>query len=361
MITPLGRRIAALIAAQGPISIAQFMTLALHDPLNGYYATRDPLGAAGDFITAPEISQMFGELLGLWLAQCWHDQGKPARPRLVELGPGRGTLLRDALRAMKLMPAFREQLEIVLVEMSPALRHVQETTLKDCGVTLRWVESFGALAADRPLFLIANEFFDALPIRQYVRTERGWCERMVTADADGALGFALAPVAADGVPADRDGAPMGGVYEACPAGKALAETIAHVIAAQGGAALIVDYGYEEIGFGETLQAVASHSFDGVLARPGESDLSAHVDFNALAQAAARGGADAWGAVEQGDFLRALGIEQRALRLAQGDDEKLKLLNAQVERLTYADQGRMGELFKVLAIVPSGAPTPPGFD
>jgi len=358
--TPLGRRIAALIGAQGPISIAQFMALALHDPLNGYYATRDPLGAEGDFITAPEISQMFGELIGLWLAQTWHDQGKPARPRLVELGPGRGTLLRDALRAMTLMPEFRDQLEVVLVEMSPALRRVQETVLKDCGVPLRWVESFGSLAADRPLYLVANEFFDALPIRQYVRAERGWCERMVTADADGTLGFALSPVAATGIPADRDGAPMGGVYEASTAGAALAETIAHVIAARGGAALIVDYGYEAAGFGETLQAVASHNFAGVLDRPGESDLSAHVDFSLLADAAARGGANAWGAVEQGDFLRELGIEQRALRLAHGDDGMRAVLNAQVERLTYADQGRMGALFKALAIVPRGAPTPPGF-
>jgi SAM-dependent MidA family methyltransferase len=356
--TPLGRRIAALIASQGPISIAQFMTLALHDPLNGYYATRDPLGVAGDFITAPEVSQMFGELLGLWLAQSWHEQGKPARPRLVELGPGRGTLMRDALRAMKLMPEFRDQLEVVLVEMSPALRHVQEATLKDCGVTLRWVESFGSIAADRPLFLVANEFFDALPIRQYVRTERGWCERMVTADTDGALAFALTPVTTDAVPADRAEAPLGGVYEACPAGEALAESIAHVIAAQGGAALIVDYGYEEIGFGETLQAVSSHSFDGVLNQPGDSDLSAHVDFAALAEAAVRGGADAWGAVEQAALLTDLGIEQRALRLAHGDDEKTKMLKAQVARLTDLDQ--MGELFKAIAIVPAGTPTPPEF-
>jgi SAM-dependent MidA family methyltransferase len=358
MTTPLGRRIAALIGAQGPMSIAQFMTLALHDPLNGYYATRDPLGAEGDFITAPEISQMFGELIGLWLAQTWHEQGKPARPRLVELGPGRGTLMRDALRAMKLMPEFRNQLEVVLVEMSPALRHVQEATLKDCGVKLRWTESFGSITADRPLYLVANEFFDALPIRQYVHTERGWCERMVTADADGALSFALSPMTASGIAADRDGAPTGGVYEASAAGAALAETIAHVIAACGGAALVVDYGYETAGFGETLQAVAGHSFAGVLDRPGESDLSAHVDFNALADAAARGGADVWGAVEQGDFLRELGIEQRALRLAHGDAEAIKLLNAQVERLIQVDQ--MGALFKALAIMPHGAPTPPGF-
>jgi SAM-dependent MidA family methyltransferase len=166
--TPLGQRIAALIAAQGPISIAEFMTLALHDREGGYYATRDTLSA--DFVTAPEVSQMFGELIGLWLAQAWHDQKKPKNPRLVELGPGRGTLLRDALRALKLMPEFRNALEVVLVEVSPALSKVQAETLADCGVPLRWSESFDAQSVKGPIFLIANEFFDALPLRQYVKT-----------------------------------------------------------------------------------------------------------------------------------------------------------------------------------------------
>jgi NADH dehydrogenase [ubiquinone] 1 alpha subcomplex assembly factor 7 len=356
----LGARIARLIAAQGPISIAEYMTLALHDPRDGYYATRDPLGEGGDFITAPEVSQMFGELLGLWLAQAWHDQGKPARPRLIELGPGRGTLMRDALRATKLMPDFREQLEVVLVELSPVLRRAQEAMLQDCGVPVRWVESFGAVAADRPGFVIANEFFDALPIRQYVRQGRGWFERMVTADARSALSFALAPVPlpAMAVPASREDAPEGGVYEVCAAGEALAEQIAQAIAARGGAALIVDYGYDAPGFGETLQAMRRHAFADVLGEPGENDLTAHVDFTALGDAAVRGGASVCGPVEQGDLLLDLGIYPRSDALAARNPDMRDTLTAQIVRL--CNPAQMGTLFKALAIVPKTAPTPPGF-
>ena len=349
--TPLAQRIAALISAQGPISIAEYMTLALLDPAAGYYATRDPLGASGDFITAPEVRQMFGELIGLWIAQAWHDQSKPARPRLVELGPGRGTLMADGLRAMKLMPAFRDALEVVLVEASPVLKAQQEQALAGCGLAVRWVGAFDEIANDRPLFLIANEFFDALPIRQYVMTERGWCERMVTLDTGGALAFALSPVPypAANVPANRDGAPPGGVYESSPAGEAIAEDIAHRIARDGGAALIIDYGYDTPSFGETLQAVKSHSFADVLTDPGASDLSAHVDFAALGKAAERGGASPYGPEFQGEFLFNLGLLRRAERLGLLED---------AQRLTSAEQ--MGTLFKALAILPKSAPTPAGF-
>ncbi len=353
--TPLGQRIAALIASQGPISIAEFMTLALHDRDAGYYATRDPFGAAGDFITAPEISQMFGELIGLWLAQVWQDQGRPARPLLVELGPGRGTLMADALRALRLVPDFRDGLEVVLVEASAVLRTAQQEALQGCGVAVRWSENFDASRAGRPLFLVANEFFDALPIRQYVKSERGWCERMVTLGADGALAFALSPVAISNaaVPADRGGAPRGAVYETAPGGEALMEEIAHAVARQGGAALVIDYGHDTPGFGETLQAVAGHRFADVLAAPGASDLSAHVDFRALGDAAVRGGAAACGPVGQGELLKALGIVQRAGRL--GDTPYVR---KQLERLILPEQ--MGILFKALAVVPKSAPTPPGF-
>ncbi|HEY4942767.1 MAG TPA: SAM-dependent methyltransferase [Rhizomicrobium sp.] len=368
--TPLGQRIVGLIAAQGPISIAEFMTMALHDREAGYYATRDPFGAAGDFITAPEISQMFGELLGLWLAQVWEDQGRPKRPRLVELGPGRGTLMNDALRALKLVPEFRDGLEVVLVEASPVLRAAQQETLRESGAAISWTENFDALA-DRPLFLVANEFFDALPIRQYVRSERGWCERMVTLDDSGALAFALAPVAISNaaVPANRDGAPRGAVYECSAAGEALMEDIADVIGAQGGGAIVIDYGYDVPGFGETLQAVANHKFAGVLTDPGASDLSAHVDFRTLGDAVVRAGASVCGPIGQGELLMALGIVQRADRLAQQETTSADwrhrdhLVDApdirrQVERLILPDQ--MGTLFKALAIVPKSAPTPPGF-
>jgi NADH dehydrogenase [ubiquinone] 1 alpha subcomplex assembly factor 7 len=354
-VTPLGERIAAQIAADGPISVAQFMTLALHDRDAGYYATRDPFGV--DFITAPEVSQMFGELIGLWMARVWMDQGKPKRPRLVELGPGRGTLMADALRALKLVPEFRAELEVVLVEASAALRKVQQQTLRDCGASVRWIDDFDDVAAGQPRYVVANEFFDALPIRQYVKTELGWFERMVTLDDKGVLAFILAPspLGPALLPASRDGAPVGGVYEVSATGEAIAENISHAIARDGGAALIIDYGYDKPGFGETLQAVAANKFADVLADPGASDLSAHVDFTALSDAVRRGGASVCGPVEQGEFLVSLGIVERAEKLSRNH---LQDMASQLDRLTNPDQ--MGTLFKTIAIIPKSAPTPPGF-
>ncbi|HEV2562591.1 MAG TPA: SAM-dependent methyltransferase [Rhizomicrobium sp.] len=385
-------RIAQLIAAQGPLSIAQFMTLALHDPRRGYYSTRDPFGAGGDFITAPEMSQMFGELLGLWIVQCWRDQGAPKPARLVELGPGRGTLMADALRAARRVPEFLAAIEVVMVEASPALRKIQYEKLSkivraappphpalspDGGEgnpshslspsggegrgegAARWVDHFDSSLLDRPLFLIANEFFDALPIRQFVKTPRGWCERMVTADESGKLAFALAPIASIiDIPAARGEAQDGAVYEISPASAALAQEIARVIAEQGGAALIVDYGHDGIGFGETLQAVAQHKFTGILDAPGEADLSAHVDFAALAQAARAGGAKTFGPVGQGALLEALGLRERAAQLAQKNPGEARAIESAVDRLTNPAQ--MGHLFKALAIMPNGASRPPGF-
>jgi SAM-dependent MidA family methyltransferase len=358
---PLGQRIARLIEAQGPISIAQFMTIALHDPQSGYYATRDPFGRQGDFTTAPEISQMFGELLGLWIAQCWHDRKRPAA-RLVELGPGRGTLMRDALRVItQLMPEFLTKVEVVLVEASPTLTAIQKDTLAASGANIRWAGQFDDALADKPLFLLANEFFDALPIRQFVKTARGWCERMVVLNADGALDFALAPEAVPSslIPANRDGAPMGAFYETAPGATALVQQIAEVIAHKGGAALIVDYGYgADAGFGETLQAVAAQKYAPVLEAPGDADLSAHVDFAALSDVARESGAKAYGPAGQGDLLEAIGIVQRAATLAHGRLGSNPEIDSQLERLILPDQ--MGTLFKALAIAPVNAPTPPGF-
>ena len=353
--TGLAQRIAALIAAQGPISIAQYMTLVLHDPDGGYYATRDPFGSGGDFTTAPEISQMFGEMIGLWCVQTWHDQGKPVPVRLVELGPGRGTLMADALRAMRVAPEFLAALDVVMVEASPALRDVQKAKLVDSGARIAWSDRFDAKSVDRSLFVLANEFFDALPIRQFVRVGTGWRERMVTADANGNLAFVLSPLPADDlVPADRSGAPQGGVVEVGLAATALAEEIGSAIAAHGGGALIVDYGYDMPGFGETLQAVEGHSFAELLADPGQSDLSAHVDFLALAEAVRRGGAVPYGPTGQGAFLLDLGISTRAERLIQNDPA----VAAALDRLVNPKE--MGSLFKALAIVAKSAPQPPGF-
>ncbi len=353
----LGERIAALIAVQGPISVAQFMTLALHDAEAGYYATRDPFGRGGDFITAPEISQIFGEILGLWCGQAWVDQGCPKNTRLVELGPGRGTLMADALRALKRVPGFLEQVELVLVEASPTLRAIQHERLKDYGARIRWSTHFDIREA--PLLLLANEFFDALPIRQYVKTARGWCERMVIVK-NGALEFALAPQITPqaAIPASRAGAPEGGVYENAPAATSLMEEISRVIATHGGAALLVDYGYATIGFGETLQAVRDHRAAPILSDPGASDLSAHLDFTALTEAARQGGAQIYGPRPQGEFLDALGIGARARQLAQANPSEAGSLASAVARLTAPDQ--MGNLFQAMALLPSSAPPPPGF-
>jgi NADH dehydrogenase [ubiquinone] 1 alpha subcomplex assembly factor 7 len=277
----------------------------------------------------------------------------------MELGPGRGTLMADMLRALKAVPAFRDGLDVVLVEASPHLRAVQDAPLKDCGVRIAWQQQF-EVEAGRPLFLVANEFFDALPIRQYVKTPRGWCERMVTAKED-VLAFALAPAPVPSalIPESRAGAPDGGVYETAPAGIALGEAIAAHITAHGGAALMVDYGYDRVGHGETLQAVQGHAFAPVLDAPGAADLSAHVDFTALAEAGRRGGAGVHGPVGQGALLAALGIAARAQSLAARNPASLPDLSAALARLTGADA--MGTLFKAMAFLPAAAATAPGFE
>ena len=356
----LKARIAALIEAQGPMSVAQFMTISLLDPKCGYYATRDPLGAGGDFTTAPEISQMFGEMIGLWLVQAWSDQGCPRNPRLVELGPGRGTLMADILRTAKVAPEFLTDLEVVLIEASPTLQQVQADKLRSLGADICWQAQFDDSLTDRPLFLVANEFFDALPLRQYVKTDRGWCERMVTVLND-ELSFALAPVPTPpaAIPRGHENAPDGAVFEISPAATALAEDIARTVAAKGGAALIIDYGYAEAsGFSETLQAVSGHRFADALADPGEDDLSAHVDFAALAEAGRRGGAQVFGPVTQGMLLANIGISERAEQLMKSNPESANALFSAIERLIGNDQ--MGKLFKALAFVPAAISDVPGF-
>jgi SAM-dependent MidA family methyltransferase len=348
----LGRRIARLIRAQGPLSIAQFMTIALHDAKSGYYATRDPLGA--DFLTAPEMTQIFGELVGLWCVQAWQDQGCPSPARLVELGPGRGTLMCDALRAARLAPGFLAAVEIVLIEASPVLAAMQCDRLGDCGAPVRWIREISQIAYDRPSFVIANEFLDALPVQQFVMTDAGWRERVVTADADDALSFAWAPVPASfRIPTQRGPAKPGAVYEVSPAAAAAVEDIARGIASAGGAALLIDYGYAANAFGDTLQAVGKHRFADILGAPGDVDLSCHVDFGAMARVVQAAGAQVYGPLEQGEFLQALGIQSRMSRLGEDDSETLA-----VQRLTDPEQ--MGTLFKVVAILPQGASAPPGF-
>ena len=368
--TPLARLLLQRIATGGPLSVADYMAASLGHREHGYYTTRDPLGPAGDFVTAPEVSQMFGELLGLWCAAAWSGRGHGAvgEPvNLVELGPGRGTLMNDALRALATAPALRDALRVTLVETSPALRAKQQATLaahRTAGVPMTWCDTFADVPPG-PLLLLANEFFDALPVHQFVRTDHGWHERVVTADAAG-TGFAFAigaPVdaAMDAavLPAGAAAAPVGAITEARPAAQALVGAIAARIAAAGGAALIIDYGYATAATADTLQAVRSHGYAPVLAAPGDADLTAHVDFAALALAARQPGAATHGPVPQGRLLQRLGIEARASRLAAtATDAQRRAIEAALRRLIASRE--MGTLFQALAITPPAADAPPGF-
>ena len=346
--------LAAEIRAKGPLSVARFMELALSHPTLGYYQRCDPLGVAGDFVTAPEISQMFGEILGLWLARAWSACGRPTASRLVELGPGRGTLMADLLRVAARVDGFRRSVSIHLVERSPRLRELQADRL--AGVEVTWHDRFEEIP-EGPLFLIANEFFDALPVHQLVRTEAGWVARRVGLAADGALVF---------VPDDRPSpsvlpdAEPGTVAEVSPARARLAHRIGERIAAAGGVALLIDYGaFCDRPSGDTLQAVHGHARADPLATPGQADLSTQVDFRVLAEAARDGGAAVFGPVPQGTFLRAFGIEARALRLIErAAPDQRRSLRASLFRLT--DPAAMGEMFKVLVLARPDGPLPPGF-
>jgi NADH dehydrogenase [ubiquinone] 1 alpha subcomplex assembly factor 7 len=361
--TPLEVDIRRIIAVDGPMSVAAFMGLCLGHPVHGYYTTRDPFGPRGDFVTAPEISQMFGELIGLWAAATWQAMGAPARLALVELGPGRGTLMADALRAVRIVPALGAALSIHLVETSPVLQRLQQERLGGLDVPIAWHRDVAGLP-DGPLVVIANEFFDALPVHQAVKTARGWHERMVGIDPAGALAFALHPDPIPGfaaiMPAGLAGAPAGAVYE-WRSGDVVAE-IARRVARNGGAALALDYGHVDGALGETLQAVGRHAFADPLATPGAVDLTAHVDFAALARTAERAGARTHGPVAQGAFLRRLGIEARATTLrATATAAQAADIDAALARLTGTGHDAMGELFKAIALADRALGALPGFD
>jgi NADH dehydrogenase [ubiquinone] 1 alpha subcomplex assembly factor 7 len=341
-------RFRRLIAAGGPISVHQFMGEA--NAL--YYASRDPLGAAGDFVTAPEISQMFGELLGLWLADAWQRAGAPGDAAYVELGPGRGTLAADALRAMAgagLKPPVH------LIEGSPALRAVQARAVPNAV----FHDDLSTLSADRPLLLLANEFLDALPVRQLVRTADGWRERMVGLDEIGAFRFEAGTRPMDAaVPPNHADASEGTIIETCPGAAAVVEEVARRLARQGGVALFVDYGHLFPRTGSTLQAVRAHQKVAVFDSPAEADLTAHVDFATLADVARAAGAQVSGMGEQGTFLRSLGLEARAAHLAAHSPARAGELATAVDRLAGAEQ--MGTLFKVMALAAPGWPDGAGF-
>jgi NADH dehydrogenase [ubiquinone] 1 alpha subcomplex assembly factor 7 len=356
--TELGRLIARRIALTGPISVADFMAEALGHPRLGYYRKSMPVGAAGDFTTAPEISQMFGELLGAWLAERWLAMGRPRPVRLVELGPGRGTLMADALRATRGVAGFHAAIDLHLVEINEQLRALQRAALAAFRPT--WHMRLDDVPAG-PMLLVANEFFDALPVRQFERTAHGWVERMVGLAPDGeTLRFALAPGLTPYASVLPD-APPGAQAEISEAGRAIAAAIGARLRRDGGWALIVDYGYERGGHesgghGASLQAVRGHRGAGVLDRPGETDLSTHVDFAALVQAV---GMPTFGPVGQGDFLRRLGIARRAEALkARASESQRDAIDAALARLIGPDQ--MGTLFRVLAVGDDRSAAPAGF-
>jgi SAM-dependent MidA family methyltransferase len=350
-------RIIRLIATQGPITVADYMQMALFDPVEGYYTTRDPFGRGGDFITAPEISQMFGELIGLFLIQAWEDRGQPDNIYLVELGPGRGTLMADILRTIKIRPALREATTIILVEASPALRALQKKNLE--GAHVHWADSFAEVPQDQPLYLIANEFLDCMPVHQFVKGKTSWHERMVI-EKDGALALALSPDAVPDtlIPATLRHARENALFETMPGAQGLIVDVAAAVTRTNGVALFIDYGHGEHGLGDTFQAVRDHKYAHPLEEPGEADLTAHVDFAALKKSAQEAGAKTYGPITQGQFLGALGLATRGETLKRSAPRQRDDIDAAIDRLS--GETHMGSLFKVLALTAPGAPALPGF-
>jgi NADH dehydrogenase [ubiquinone] 1 alpha subcomplex assembly factor 7 len=362
--TPLEREIRARIAKTGPIPVTEFMALCLYDPRHGYYNRRTPFGAAGDFITAPEISQMFGELIGLWAADVWQSMGAPDEVALIELGPGRGTMMKDALRAARAAPEFRKAARAHLIETSLGLQSAQRRTLSGVDdVPLRWHGSIDDVPAV-PSIIVANEFFDALPIRQAERRSTGWHERMVAVEPSGALMLTIAPNPLPDLesklPPNAAHARIGAVFEWRPQQHEIAIKIACRAAATG-AALIIDYGHLKSATGDTFQAVRSHRYANPLTSPGLADLTAHVDFEALSKAAQQAGARVHGPIEQGTWLKRLGIEARAAVLqAKASSSQRADIAAAVPRLAGTGPDQMGSLFKAIGFSAPAIVELPGF-
>jgi NADH dehydrogenase [ubiquinone] 1 alpha subcomplex assembly factor 7 len=350
----LDKLIADHIRTHGPITVGDYMVQALAHPELGYYIRKDPFGIQGDFITAPETSQVFGEIIGAWLVTQWVMMGKP-KAALAEIGPGRGTLMADILRATSKVKGFHESISVHLMEISPVLRQKQWNSLAGKHPDIQWHLGFGEIP-DKPLLLVANEFFDALPIRQLLHLENGWMERKVALDKRGALHFIIEPATPPEVlahePVSDD------YYEYSDAASLMATAIGDRILTYGGSALIIDYGYEE-GHGDTLQAMKNHQYHDVLTDPGSADITAHVDFNNLIHAAVAGGANAYGTVSQASFLLSLGAKERTDMLClKAMAKQKKLLTTGLDRLT--SPSHMGELFKVLCLVDPTLPKPEGF-
>ncbi len=341
-----------LIKTQGPISIASFMAEALGNESHGYYMKKDPFGQSGDFTTAPEISQMFGEMIGLWLGGNWKNMNSPEKLHLVELGPGRGTLMQDILRSMKIIPGLLNVLEVHLVEMSPVLRRLQEKNLHDFS-NITWhnrVRDVLDHARGEPVLFIANEFFDALPVRQFQKAETGWHERLLCLGAEEQLCIQLAPMASPEqmIPSALHRADLGSIVEVCTMAEHILAELAEHIRDHGGTGLIIDYGHDTHGTGNTLQAVKNHKYIDILSDPGDVDLTTHVNFQRLKEIALNCEMQVFGPVEQGKFLKSIGIEARAESLlAIATDSQRKDILSALHRLT--DASEMGSLFKVMAL------------
>jgi SAM-dependent MidA family methyltransferase len=351
-----------IIRESGPISLDRYMALVLGHPVHGYYRSHVAIGAEGDFITAPEISQMFGELIGIWCVEVWRLMGAPAAFHLVELGPGRGTLMADALRAARVAPDFLAALDAHLVEISAPLRERQRAALEGKGFRVAWHAS-AADVPPGPAIVIANEFFDALPVRHYVHRDGGWRERLVGLDEHGRLTFGLGAAQETAIAAEGE---QDDILEVGVAASRLMTELGVRVVTQGGALLVIDYGYSEPARGETLQAVRAHKFVDPLAHPGESDLTAHVNFSALKRAALGAGAAVHGPVTQGQFLTRLGIFERAAILERGaTPAQAAAINRALDRLAGEGAGfdgatDMARLFKVVAVTPRAFDPPPGF-
>jgi NADH dehydrogenase [ubiquinone] 1 alpha subcomplex assembly factor 7 len=358
--SPLLSEIKRLIKSSGPMPVWRYMELCLMHPTLGYYVSRDPLGREGDFTTAPEVSQMFGELLGLWTASVWKSMGSPADFHLIELGPGRGTMMADALRALRVVPPLYQTLSVHLVEINPVLREKQLKTLT--GVrNIHWHDNIDEVP-EGPAIILANEYFDVLPIHQAVKGENGWHERVIELDEGGVLDFGASrdPIPRFEVllPPLARAAPVGAVFEWRPDAEMM--KLASRVRDQGGAALIIDYGHLRSEAGETFQAIARHSFTDPLKTPGQADVTAHVDFQALARAAEDVGARVHGPVTQGDFLTRIGIETRAVTLmAKASPEISEDISSALQRLVGGGRNGMGTLFKVLGVSAPDIPALPG--
>jgi NADH dehydrogenase [ubiquinone] 1 alpha subcomplex assembly factor 7 len=359
--TDLARALAERIRRDGPMPVAAYMAACLHDQEHGYYRRKIAIGAAGDFITAPEISQAFGELIGLWCALVWRAMGAPAATTLIELGPGRGTLLSDALRAARLVPGFRESLSNHLVESNAALRDVQAVTLGRQGVAAAWHDwpEFDAIRAG-PTLLVANEFLDAFPIEQLVYADGTWHRREIGLDRNGVFVFVRGPAVEPSdlaMPPTRP--PEGAIFEHRPALAEVASQLARRSRSSPLAALFIDYGPAEPAFGDSLQAVKAHRYASPLENPGEADLTAHVDFAALSRRCGDQGLIAEGPITQGRFLLAMGLVERTEKLvAAARPDQIGLIEAGARRI--ADPAGMGGLFKVFCVRTPGLPRPPPF-